>query len=573
MGYYFGQGWAYELLDADRDTGIEVEQTPDDDVIRGHLGGATPITNAFKWSQSDGFHFNTTEVDLDFKVSGQSREYGIWWDASANNGYVHANEQIQSSGGPANIKWLVGRADADDSVNMGSITYSDTTHRGSIFFGARARGVEGSPTVVSTNDVLFQFSGLGHGATEFRRAGEILVECDATPTGNSVPGRVVFKTTPVGSNSPDEKMRIENDGIVVNESGSGYGWRMEGSTDENLMYNDGSNDTMTFGNNITEVTANGGTVVPKVIFDRSGGNSNINAIFLSNIDQDSAGAFCTFARARGSSVSQTTFQAVQTSDRLGVFRNDAHDGTEFVTSALVQFEVDGTVSTGVVPTRIMFYSMDSTGSIEPKMKIASSGRTTFENGGNDQIILYEEGGMRGNLQSSSSGLAQLIWRGSGSNTQLFRVNPATDEVTIGTNTNGNIAFFDSSKVHLNRFHNDIDFIVDGATNNDVFKVYAADEIIQTNGGRIKSIRRVATGPYTVVNTDEVIFVDTDSAAITINLQAGVNGRTLRIVNVGSSGNDVTVDGNGSENVKGATTNAITDGNEIIITYQATEGWW
>lgn len=98
----------------------------------------------------------------------------------------------------------------------------------------------------------------------------------------------------------------------------------------------------------------------------------------------------------------------------------------------------------------------------------------------------------------------------------------------------------------------------------------------TTGGRQHNTTRLTSGdsPYDVLYTDHEIFCDTDGGAITVNLPAGIDGTNLRIINCGSSGNDVTVTPDGSELLKGANSSqTISDGNTLIITYETTEGWW
>ncbi len=88
-----------------------------------------------------------------------------------------------------------------------------------------------------------------------------------------------------------------------------------------------------------------------------------------------------------------------------------------------------------------------------------------------------------------------------------------------------------------------------------------------------SVTRTTSASYNVLAADRHIFADSDSTAITVNLQAGTDGRYLRIGNVGTSGNDVTIDGNGGETVRGAATQIISDGEILILVFETTEGWW
>jgi hypothetical protein len=104
-------------------------------------------------------------------------------------------------------------------------------------------------------------------------------------------------------------------------------------------------------------------------------------------------------------------------------------------------------------------------------------------------------------------------------------------------------------------------------------VFSATQTIAA--GLIVAVKRLVVGdsPYTALATDEVLFADTDGGAITVNLPAGVAGTHYKIINCGTSGNAVTVDGNGAEKVYGALTQTLSDGDVIDLHYETTEGWW
>ena len=102
------------------------------------------------------------------------------------------------------------------------------------------------------------------------------------------------------------------------------------------------------------------------------------------------------------------------------------------------------------------------------------------------------------------------------------------------------------------------------------------DISHTHDTTIVNTTRVTISPYTVQSDDEVIFVDTDGGAITVNLLAGVEGKHLKIINCGSGGNDVTVDPNDTEQLYGAgagIASTMSDGEVINIHYNSVEGWW
>jgi len=143
--------------------------------------------------------------------------------------------------------------------------------------------------------------------------------------------------------------------------------------------------------------------------------------------------------------------------------------------------------------------------------------------------------------------------------QQFTIN--VDSFTIGTDAD--------SDVVMNWVANSNSGVITWMEDEDYFDV---GDTLKTSAGRIVNTTRV-TVAYTALVSDHMIFADTDGGAFTIDLPAGVEGQYLRIANVGTSGNDVTIDGDGAETVRGAATQAIADGEILILVYNATEGWW
>jgi hypothetical protein len=106
-----------------------------------------------------------------------------------------------------------------------------------------------------------------------------------------------------------------------------------------------------------------------------------------------------------------------------------------------------------------------------------------------------------------------------------------------------------------------------------------NQILQITGiiasqGRKKNTTRVDTTPYTILTSDEVIYFDTDSTAITANLPAGVNEMSIKVINSGTSGNNVTLVPNGAELLNGVNESEfLIDTEKLILTYESTEGWY
>lgn len=97
----------------------------------------------------------------------------------------------------------------------GFVKYENTTAgSGAGTFACRSRGTSITPTVVQNGDSLWNMFIAGHDGTDLALAAEIAVEVDGTPGSDDMPGRIVLKTTPDGSQIPVEVVRIDKDGMV-----------------------------------------------------------------------------------------------------------------------------------------------------------------------------------------------------------------------------------------------------------------------------------------------------------------------------------------------------------------------
>lgn len=102
-----------------------------------------------------------------------------------------------------------------------------------------------------------------------------------------------------------------------------------------------------------------------------------------------------------------------------------------------------------------------------------------------------------------------------------------------------------------------------------------DVALKTKGGRIVTTTRL-TGNTTLDSTYHNVFCDTDGGAFTVTLPAGLDGTYYRIHNTGSSGNDLTITPNGTEQIRGGgagTSQTLSDGETLILVYETTEDWW
>ena len=78
--------------------------------------------------------------------------------------------------------------------------------------------------------------------------------------------------------------------------------------------------------------------------------------------------------AKSNSSAHGTHTAVSTGTDLGRIGFYGSDGTEFIASSLILGEAEGTISTGVVPGRLIFSTANSAGTLTERMRIDSAGQ-------------------------------------------------------------------------------------------------------------------------------------------------------------------------------------------------------
>ena len=83
----------------------------------------------------------------------------------------------------------------------------------------------------------------------------------------------------------------------------------------------------------------------------------------------------------------------------------------------------------------------------------------------------------------------------------------------------------------------------------------------------------ADSPYTITDTGINLVCNTSGGAITVNYPPGEQGIVIRVCNVSTSGNSVTVDGNGTEKIRGTLTQTVTDGQVLECRFDSIEGWF
>ena len=104
----------------------------------------------------------------------------------------------------------------DFSTATVSITNNANSSNGSyLFFCKQRSGSPGGTTALQSGDLIGQLRYIGGDGSDMNSlAATIDVKVDGTPGSNDMPGRIEFATTPDGSSSPTERMRIRANGKI-----------------------------------------------------------------------------------------------------------------------------------------------------------------------------------------------------------------------------------------------------------------------------------------------------------------------------------------------------------------------
>lgn len=128
------------------------------------------------------------------------------------------------------------------TVQMAAIQYSNDSIS-PVFNAVKSRGATvGTQVILLADDELGRFQFRGSDGINFQAGASIRALVDGTPGTNSMPGRLIFMTTPTSAITPVERLRISQDGTIL---ATGFlnsigGFRIANTTDAtngNIRFN------------------------------------------------------------------------------------------------------------------------------------------------------------------------------------------------------------------------------------------------------------------------------------------------------------------------------------------------
>jgi hypothetical protein len=197
--------------------------------VRGGISGTNILVDSI--TSTDYTYFNAKNasgVDCQLAANGNS-EARLVVTSNHNLAFYTNNQRradIDSSG-----RLLVGTSteiwgnrfevvQTANNGNIGALRYTANTS-GSEFNFIKSRGATaGTNTIVVDGDDLARINFKGADGSTYVDAARITAQVDGTPGTNSMPGRIVLSTTPSGSASPVERMRIAQNGVITIQNGA-----------------------------------------------------------------------------------------------------------------------------------------------------------------------------------------------------------------------------------------------------------------------------------------------------------------------------------------------------------------
>jgi len=163
--------------------------------------------------------FNEDSVDLDFRVESDGNANMLFVDGGNNKVLIGTDTPVTAyATAPLQVS---GTTNATSTISIAR--FSNNANAPVLNFIKSRNGTVGGNTIVNSGDNLgsILFSG-NDGVDSVTSAARILGESDGTPGSNDMPGRMVFSTTPDGSTSLGEAMRINESGDILINTTTDY---------------------------------------------------------------------------------------------------------------------------------------------------------------------------------------------------------------------------------------------------------------------------------------------------------------------------------------------------------------
>lgn len=242
-----------------------------------------------------------------------------------------------------------------------------------LMIGKSASNTIGTQGLVSVGWTLASLNFYGDDGTKFVSGAGIGVIAEGTPAEDVMAARMAFYTNG-GGTSLTERMRIDSVGFIsFGDSDTG----IQGGIANTLpLY--------TAGVERLRIDVNGRVQIGHSAAISNGGFSPGLQLHSTGQEGASVGQFAWIANATGPVLRLNksrggigVYTATVVDDALGSYEWMGADGTTLIRAARIYVAVDGSVSTGVVPTRFVIETMTTAGVLTERLRITNTGAVHF----------------------------------------------------------------------------------------------------------------------------------------------------------------------------------------------------
>ena len=180
------------------------------------IGTSSPTAtlNVVANTSSDALRITQTGAGNALVVEDSTNPDSTPFVVNAEGRLIVGSTQTQPSLGATNTPSIGVFGNSTSNNGFGNYSYTAST-AGSFFNFVKSRSVTpGSFSILTSADDLGYIKFVGDDGTQFVEAARIWSEVDGTPAVNDMPGRILFSTTPAGSSTPVERMRIGSTGNI-----------------------------------------------------------------------------------------------------------------------------------------------------------------------------------------------------------------------------------------------------------------------------------------------------------------------------------------------------------------------
>lgn len=170
-----------------------------------HSTTKTPGQKVFAVADWNADHTITSDIDIG--------TYNFSTRGYINIGEGHPDQSVNGVAISAGLVTAVDNVATKAGLAVAQFENSVATV-GAVLYGARTRGTAASRLIVQDGDNLFDIVALGWDGTDYAISSRIDFEVDGTPGNDDMPGRILFKTSADGAQTPLERVRIDKDGNV-----------------------------------------------------------------------------------------------------------------------------------------------------------------------------------------------------------------------------------------------------------------------------------------------------------------------------------------------------------------------